>query len=174
MVEIHRFRAFFSEVQNLDMPTPGGAPLGAPNSLGLANLIVGLALRLALAVQFFAWARANAAPGGDVFDWRAWITPSPGLETAAGVWALGRVDAALVATALLITAILAALSFSLGLLTRITAALVALGACWHMLVVLPEAWAQTVAYVAIAIALILRGGGGASIDWILSRLSRFG
>jgi len=74
----------------------------------------------------------------------------------------------------LIIASLVALSFFIGLFTRITAVVVALGACWHMLVVLPEAWPQTIAYVAISTALLLRGGGAASIDWILSRLSRFG
>lgn len=175
MVEKRRFRALFSEeVQTLDISAPRSASGGAPNARGLIDLIVGLGLRLALAVQFFTWARANAEPVRDVFDWRDWLSPSPGLETAAGVWTLGRIDAGLAATLLLITATIAGLSLSLGLFTRITAAFVALGAGWHILVVLPEAWPQTVAYLAIALALVLRGGGGASIDWILSRLSRFG
>ncbi len=92
MVDRRRFQALFSEVEITDVSAPPGLPGTRPPSAGWADLIVGLALRLALAVQFFTWARANAEPVRDIFDWRDWLVPSPGLETAAGVWALGRVD----------------------------------------------------------------------------------
>ena len=174
MVDRRRFQALFSEVRITDVSAPQRLPMDGPNSLGLVDLIVGLGLRIALAGQFFTWARANAEPVQDRFDWRDWLAPSPGLEAAADVWTLGRMDPGLAATVFLVVATIAALSLFLGLFTRITAVIVALGACWHMLAVLPEAWPQTVAYVAIAVALVLRGGGAASIDWILSRLSRFG
>jgi uncharacterized membrane protein YphA (DoxX/SURF4 family) len=157
------------------------APAGAePDALewtpppDIIDLIVGLALRFALAVQFFTWARANAQPVSDPFNWRDWLTPSPGLELAAEVWTLGRIDPAFAAFLLLAVSSLAALSLALGLFTRITAGLVGVGALWHMLAIAPDAWPQTAGYVAIALALVLRGGGSASIDGILSRLSRFG
>ena len=75
---------------------------------------------------------------------------------------------------MLAVATLCALSLGLGLFTRVTALLIGLGAVWHMIAIAPYAWPQTLTYVAMALALMLRGGGAASIDWILSRLTRFG
>jgi len=174
MNEKRRFRALFEDTDAPELSGVEPAPLAFSAPPSLIDLITGLALRFALVVQFSTWARANAQPVSDPYDWRDWLNPSAGLELAAEVWTLGRVDPALAAFVLLAVASLAALSLALGLFTRITAALVGVGALWHMLAVAPEAWPQTAGYVAITLTLVLRGGGPASIDWILSRLSRFG
>ncbi len=176
MTDRGRFRALFADTETPDFVAVDdeGVPIASVPSGGLIDLIVGLGLRLALVVQFYTWARANAQPVSDPFDWRDWLNPDPGLELAVEVWTLGRVDAGFAAFVLLAVATLCALSLGLGLFTRITAALVGMGALWHMIAIAPEAWPQTLAYVAMAVALVLRGGGGASIDWILSRLTRFG
>jgi uncharacterized membrane protein YphA (DoxX/SURF4 family) len=174
MKDTRQFRALFdderaSDRADLQLALPAGA--GSP---GLVDLVVGLALRAALVVQFYTWARANAQPVTDPLEWRDWVAPSRGLEVAAEVWTLGRVDPGFAAFVFLAIASLAALSLGLGLFTRVTAALVGFGALWHMVAIAPEAWPQTLGYVAIALALVLRGGGAASVDWILSRLARFG
>lgn len=176
MTEKRRFRALFAETQApaLNEVEPLGAADARMASSGLVDLIVGLALRFALVVQFFTWTRGNAQPVSDPFDWRDWLNPSPGLELAAEIWTLGRIDPNLAAVLLLAVASLAALSLALGLFTRIMAGLVGLCALWHMVVIAPDVWPQTSGYLAITIALMLRGGGSASIDWILSRLTRFG
>jgi uncharacterized membrane protein YphA (DoxX/SURF4 family) len=192
MDEKRRFRALFDDTR---APKSAGAEIEPVSALdldadldaeferefastsalsGVFDLIVGLALRFALVVQFYTWARANAQPVSDPFNWRDWLTPSPGLELAAEVWTLGRIDPGLAAFILLAVASLAALSLAVGLFTRVTAGLVGLGALWHMLVIAPDVWPQTAGYLAITLALVLRGGGAASIDWILSRLARFG
>jgi hypothetical protein len=192
MEETRRFRALFDDTsapKSADVELEPDAALELDADLdaeferelastsavsGAFDLIVGLALRFALVVQFYTWARANAQPVSDPFNWRDWLTPSAGLELAAEVWTLGRMDPGLAAFILLAVASLAALSLAVGLFTRITAGLVGLGALWHMLVIAPDAWPQTAGYLAITLALVLRGGGAASIDWVLSRLARFG
>ncbi len=143
----------------------GGTPI---------DLVVGLAVRAALAVQFLAWARSNAQPVDDPFNWRAWLAPDSGLEQAAAVWTLGRVDPGLAAFILLAVALVIGLSLSAGFLTRIAGFLVVVGALWHVTAVLPSAWPQTLAYGALGLYLALRGAGPASIDWALARLSRMG
>jgi hypothetical protein len=143
----------------------GGTPI---------DLIVGLAIRAALAVQFFSWARANAQPVGDMLDWRAWLAPDPGLVQAASVWTLGRLDPELTAVVLLAAASLIGLSLTAGFLVRLAGFSVVLGAIWHVAFVLPDAWPQTLAYGALGLYLALRGAGPASLDWALARLSRMG
>lgn len=143
----------------------GGTPI---------DLVVGLAVRAALAVQFFAWARDNARPVSDPFDWRAWLAPEPGLEQAASVWTFGRIDPGLAAVALLAVAMGMGLCLSAGFLARIAGLFVVLGAAWHVGVVAPQAWPQTLAYGSLGLYLALRGAGPASIDWALARLSRMG
>ena len=180
MVDMDRFRALFADATAPDFADVEGdreeasVRAGSTGLSGLVALVVGLGLRLALVVQFYTWARANARPVTDPFNWRDWLNPDAGLEQAVEVWTLGRIDPTFGAFALLAIATLCALSLGLGLFTRITAAFVTLGALWHMAAIAPEAWTQTIAYVAIAATLVLRGGGSASIDWILSRLARFG
>ncbi len=176
MVEKGRFRTLFDDADMSELADVDEAAMrhDVARANGLIDLAVGLALRFALVVQFYTWARANAQPVSDPFDWRDWLNPAPGLELAVEVWTLGRIDPMLGAFLLLAAATLCALSLGLGLFTRVTASLVALGSVWHMIALAPEAWSQTLAYAAIALALVLRGGGGASIDWILSRLTRFG
>lgn len=143
----------------------GGTPI---------DLVVGLAVRAALAVQFFAWARANAQPVLDPLNWRAWLAPDAGLVQAASVWTLGRLDPDLAAFALLAAAVLIGLSLSLGFLARIAGLLVVVGALWHAAAILPAAWPQTLAFGVLGLYLVLRGAGPASIDWALARLSRMG
>jgi uncharacterized membrane protein YphA (DoxX/SURF4 family) len=143
----------------------GGTPI---------DLIVGLAIRAALAVQFFAWARANAQPVQDILDWRAWLVPDPGLVQAAQVWTLGRVDPGLAAFVLLAAATVIGLSLVSGFLARLAGLFVVLGALWHVLAILPSAWPLTIAYAALGLYLALRGAGPASLDWALARLSRMG
>ncbi len=169
-----RFRTLFADTDMPDFAGVGPVQLVTATSPGLLDLIVGAALRLAFVVQFYTWARGNALPVADPFNWRDWLNPDPGLELAVEVWTLGRIDPGFAAFVLLAVAMLCALSLGLGLFTRVTALLVGLGAIWHMVAIAPEAWPQTLGYVAMAIALVLRGGGAASIDWILSRLTRFG
>jgi len=147
-------------------PSPGAGSI-------LAGLLTGLAARFALAVQFWTWARANAAPVTDVFDWRSWATPSAGLEIAAGVWTMGRFPADQAAFIILTAAMLTALSLMAGFLTRLTGLLVVAGAVWHSLYILPQAWPTTIAFAALGLYLVLRGAGAASLDWALARLSRF-
>ena len=144
---------------------PGESPI---------DLVVGLAVRAALAVQFLTWARANAQPVGDILNWRAWLAPDPGLIQAASVWTLGRIDPELTAFVLLGVAMIIALSLSMGLLARIAGIAVVLGAAWHITSVLPSAWPQAVAYASLGLYLALRGAGPASLDWALARLSRMG
>lgn len=146
-------------------PRPGATPI---------DLLVGLAVRAALAVQFFAWARGNAQPVGDLFDWRAWLAPDPGLEQAVAVWTLGRLDPGLAGFVLLAGAMIIALSLASGFLARLAGFFVVIGAIWHVTSVLPGAWPQTLAYAALGLYLMLRGAGPASLDWVLARLSRMG
>lgn len=145
-------------------PRPGETPI---------DLIVGLMVRAALAVQFFAWAADNSGAGAGL-DWRGWIEPEPGLVVAAGVWTLGLVEPAVAAFILLSAACLIALSLTAGLMTRLAGLATALGALWHALFVLPEAWTSALAWGALGVYLALRGAGPASMDWALARLSRLG
>ena len=135
------------------------------------DLVVGLAMRAALAVQFFSWAATNAGRDG---AWRTWIDPQPGLVDAASVWTMGLVDPELAAFALLAVALLMAASITLGLATRLAGLLTAAGALWHALFVLPEAWPSALGWGALGLYLALRGAGPASLDWALARLSRLG
>ncbi len=137
----------------------------------LIDLVVGLSMRAALAVQYFMWAADNAGGGG---NWRSWTEPEPGLVAAAGVWTLGWVDPALAAFVLLSAALVLGLSLSFGLLTRLAGLLTAAGALWYALFVLPPAWPGALAWGALGLYLALRGAGPASIDWSLARLSRLG
>lgn len=173
-----RFQALFSGVSETLERTPALEPAVCPprrrHGGTPIDLVVGLAIRAALAVQFFSWARANAEPVGDLFDWRAWLAPEAGLAQAASVWTMGRVDPQLAAFVLLAIAMLISLSLAAGFLARIAGLLVVLGAAWHVAFVLPEAWPQTLAYGALGLYLALRGAGPASLDWALARLSRMG
>ena len=135
------------------------------------DLVVGLAMRAALAVQYFSWAADNASRGA---DWRSWTEPEPGLVQAASVWTLGLVDPGLAAFALLSVALGLAASLALGLFTRLAGLLTAAGAAWHALFILPEAWPSALGWGALGLYLALRGAGPASVDWALARLSRLG
>ena len=146
-------------------PRPGQTPI---------DLVVGLSVRAALAVQFLVWARSNAEPIYDPLNWQAWLRPDRGLEQAAAVWTFGQVDPGLAAMMFLAVASLMAVSLATGLFARIAGMLVVFGAIWHVLVVLPEAWPSTLAYGALGLYLALRGAGPASLDWTLARLSRIG
>lgn len=152
-------------------------PFAAPPEamrVSIIDLVIGLGLRAALAVQFWTWARANADPVADPLSWRSWLSPSAGLEAAAGVWTLGRVDPTATAFVLLAVATLAALALMIGFMTRIAGLLVMAGALWHAIFVLPEAWPSAAAYGALGLCLALRGAGAVSIDWALARLARIG
>ena len=138
----------------------------------LLDAVLGAAVRSVLILQMWSWSRANAAAVGDPLSWRAWVTPSDGLETAARIWTMGQVDAGFAAFLLLAVATLASLSLTLGFLTRLTGIAVFLGTLWHMLFILPEAFTSTVAYLALGLYLILRGAGPLSLDWALARLAR--
>jgi uncharacterized membrane protein YphA (DoxX/SURF4 family) len=156
------------------LPEPPACPPQRRHGGTPIDLVVGLAVRAALAVQFFTWARANARPVDDPFDWRAWLQPDPGLIQAAPVWTVGRIDPALTAFVLLACAMAIGLSLSVGFLTRLAGILIVVGAIWHVTSVLPSAWPQTLAYAALGLYLALRGAGPASMDWALARLSRMG
>jgi uncharacterized membrane protein YphA (DoxX/SURF4 family) len=178
MISQERFRALFAGAGEASGPgavlEPPVCPPRRRHGGTPIDLVVGLAIRAALAVQFLSWARANAQPVGDLFDWRAWLAPDPGLAQAASVWTLGRVDPQLAAFMLLAAALLIGLSLSTGFLARLAGLLVVLGAIWHVAFVLPGAWPQTLAYGALGLYLALRGAGPASLDWALARLSRMG
>lgn len=138
------------------------------------DLVVGLTMRLALAAQFATWTASNAAERPGPLDPGAWLAPAQGLREAAQIWTMGQMDPGLAAAALLATAGLLALSLALGLLARLSGALVMAGAAWHIVFVLPEAWPSTLAYGAMGLYLALRGAGPASADWLLARLARIG
>ncbi|XBQ17481.1 MAG: hypothetical protein ABL308_06260 [Oceanicaulis sp.] len=146
-------------------PRPGETPI---------DLVVGLAMRFALIVQFLGWAYANTASPPDRLSLQDWLDPAPGLREAASVWTLGGVDPGFAAFVLLASAVVLSLSLAAGFLTRISGLLVVTGAVWHVMFVLPEAWPSTLAYAAIGGYLALRGAGPVSIDWILARLARIG
>lgn len=139
-----------------------------------SDLVVGLAVRTALVVQLWSWARANAAPLHDRLDWRSWLTPSEGLVQASSVWLKGQVDPGLAAFVLLAGATLAAILLTSGLLARVAGLMVMAGALWHAVFILPEAWPSDAAYMAMGLYLVIRGAGAISLDWILARLSRLG
>ena len=174
----NRFRLLFAGAGEAAGPGASAAPPVCPPQRRHGgtpiDLVVGLAVRAALAVQFFAWARANAMPVSDPFDWRAWLAPEAGLEQAASVWTFGRIDPGFAAFVLLAAAMLIGLALSAGFLARIAGLFVVAGALWHVMVVAPEAWPQTLAYGSLGLYLALRGAGPASIDWALARLSRMG
>lgn len=140
----------------------------------LIDLFVGLAIRGALALQFFAWSRVNAEPVSDPLNWRAWMVPDPGLVQASSVWLLGQVDPRMAAFGLLVIATVMAVLLGLGFMARLAGLLVVFGAIWHVVVVLPSAWPQTLIYGVLGLYLVLRGAGPASLDWALARLSRLG
>ena len=147
---------------------------GAPARGGVLALdaVLGLAVRAVLIVQIWSWSRANAAVVEDPLSWRAWVTPSEGLETAARIWTMGQLDPALAAVALLAASVIATVSLAAGFLARLTGIAVCLGALWHMLFILPEAFTSTVAYLALGLYLVLKGAGALSLDWALARLAR--
>ena len=138
----------------------------------LIDALLGVAVRAVLIVQMWSWSRANAVAVDDPLSWRDWVTPADGLESAARIWTMGQVDAGFAAFLLLTAATLASLSLAAGFLTRLTGIMVCLGALWHMLFILPEAFTSTVAYLALGLYLILRGAGPLSLDWALARLAR--
>lgn len=178
MTSAERFRVLFAGAGEASGPgavmEPPVCPPQRRHGDTPIDLVVGLAVRAALAVQFLAWARANARPVDDLLNWRAWLAPDRGLEQAASVWTLGRVDPGLAAIVLLAAALVIGLCLTAGFLTRIAGFLVVVGVLWHVTAVLPSAWPQTLAYGALGLYLALRGAGPASIDWALARLSRMG
>lgn len=139
---------------------------------GLIDTALGLTVRFVLIIQVWSWSRANAAAVEDPLSWRSWVTPTDGLENAARLWTMGRVDAGLAAAILLMVASLISLSLAAGFMTRLTGLAVMLGAIWHMMFILPEAFTSTVAYVALGLYLVARGAGALSLDWALARLAR--
>lgn len=141
-------------------------------SSGLMDAVLGLAVRFVLIVQVWSWSRANAAAVEDPLSWRSWVTPTDGLENAARLWTMGQVDAGLAAVLLLAVASLVSLSLAVGVLTRLTGLAVMLGAGWHIMFILPEAFTSTVAYLALGLYLAARGAGPLSLDWALARLAR--
>jgi uncharacterized membrane protein YphA (DoxX/SURF4 family) len=153
----------------------GARPQAArrPGSSGV-DLLAGLLARFVLAAQFWTWGRANAQPVMDAMDWRAWITPEPGLVAAARIWTQNQFDPELTAVLLLAAALLMTASLALGFLTRLAGLAAAAGALWHIVFILPEAWPTTLAWGALGLYLALRGAGPASLDWMAARLARLG
>ncbi|MCH8488787.1 MAG: hypothetical protein LAT81_02505 [Oceanicaulis sp.] len=144
-----------------------------PGSSGV-DLLAGLLARFVLAAQFWTWGQANALPVIDAMDWRAWITPEPGLVAAARIWTQNQFDPELTAMLLLAAALLMTASLALGFLTRLAGLAAAAGALWHIVFILPEAWPTTLAWGALGLYLALRGAGPASLDWMAARLARLG
>ena len=138
------------------------------------DMLMGLAVRLALVIQFGSWMFANTAPITDLLDWQSWFIPEPGLQSAVTVWTMGQIDAQTGALVLVVAAGLIALSAGLGLFARLAGFLVMIGALWHALFVLPEAWPMAFTHGVLGFYLAFRGAGPASLDWILARLSRMG
>jgi len=136
------------------------------------DLLAGLLARFALGAQFWTWSRANALPLADAMDWRAWITPEPGLVAAARIWTQNQFEPELTAMMLLAAALLMTASLALGFLTRLAGLAAAAGALWHIMFILPEAWPTTLAWGALGLYLALRGAGPASLDWMAARLAR--
>lgn len=164
----------FAALYDGERPDPaytGG--MRRPGSSGV-DLLAGLLARFALAAQFWTWGRANALPVIDAMDWRAWITPEPGLVAAARIWTQNQFDPELTAIMLLAAALLMTASLALGFLTRLAGIAAAAGALWHILFILPEAWPTTLAWGALGLYLALRGAGPASLDWMAARLARLG
>ena len=139
---------------------------------GLADALVGLAARLALAAELWLWARAGAAPMADWTVWRAWTRPEPGLVEAVAAWAPAA-PAGLTTSLILLAAQAGAVMLAAGVLTRLAAAGVLAAAIAFAATVIPEAWTTASVYGALALALVLRGPGAVSLDWSLSRLARF-
>jgi len=140
----------------------------------LADGLIGLAVRAALIVQLWSWARANAAPVNDPLSWRSWVTPSAGLERAAGVWMMGQFDPQNAAFLLLMTATLTSIMLTAGVLVRFAGLAVMIGAIWHSVFVMPDAWPTNLIYAVMGFYLLLRGAGAFSLDWALARLARLG
>ncbi len=178
MKDASQFERLFMGAGEAAGPGAGGAPpvvrseSPVRRGAGIRDAVIGLAVRAVLIVQMWSWSRANAAAVEDPLSWRAWVTPAEGLQSAAQIWTQGHVDAGFAAFLLLTVATLASLSLAAGFLTRLTGIAVFLGALWHMLFILPEAFTSTVAYLALGLYLILRGAGPVSLDWALARLAR--
>jgi hypothetical protein len=136
------------------------------------DMIMGLVVRAALAIQFGSWMLSNTVRVNDLMDWRSWFVPERGLESAVTIWTMGQVDAQTGALVLVLTAALITLSATLGLFARIAGFLVVIGSLWHAMFVLPEAWPAAFSHGVLGLYLFLRGAGPASLDWILARLSR--
>jgi len=175
-----RFAALYdgerAELAHADLARPDPAqPDGArrAGSSGV-DLLAGLLARFALGAQFWTWGRANALPLADAMDWRAWIAPEPGLVAAARIWTQNQIDPQLTAMALLALALAITASLALGFLTRLAGLTAAVGALWHILFILPEAWPTTLAWGALGLYLALRGAGPASLEWMTARLARLG
>ena len=175
MKDASAFERLFTGETEVDAgtETPGASrALVQRAGAGLIDSGLGLAVRFVLIVQVWSWSRANAAAVDDPLSWRSWVTPTDGLESAARLWTMGRVDAGLAAAILLTVASLVSLSLAAGFMTRLTGLAVMLGALWHMMFILPEAFTSTVAYVALGLYLLARGAGPLSLDWALARLAR--
>ena len=164
MTDTSQFERLFLGAEDAD--DRAEAPSGQPSRRGVSLIDVVLIL------QMWSWSRANALAVEDPLSWRAWVTPTDSLESAARIWTMGQVDAGFAAFLLLAAATLASISLATGFLTRLTGIIVVLGALWHMLFILPEAFTSTVAYLPLGLYLILRGAGPVSVDWVLARLAR--
>lgn len=179
MTDDARFQSLFAAAGEAAGPGAGLAP-PPPRARGdfagasLVDGVVGLAIRFALIVQLWGWARANAAPVDDPLSWRAWVAPSEGLAEAAGVWTFGQVDAGFAAFVLLCAATGAALALAAGVFARLAGFLVIGGAIWHAVFVMPEAWPSNTAYGVLGLYLMMRGAGPFALDWVLARLARLG
>jgi uncharacterized membrane protein YphA (DoxX/SURF4 family) len=170
-----RFAALYDgerpELAHADPAQPDGVRRSGASGV---DLLAGLLARFALGAQFWTWWQANSLPLSDAMDWRAWMTPEPGLVAAARIWTQNQFDPELTAMMLLAAALLMTASLALGFLTRLAGLAAAAGALWHILFILPEAWPTTLAWGALGLYLALRGAGPASLDWMAARLARLG
>ena len=137
----------------------------------LVDAIVGLALRLALAVGLFLWARDNAIPLYDWTAWQNWITPDQGFVEATRHW-FAFISAEGSAQLILAGAQILVISLCLGFFARFSGAIVLCAALVYIALIRPEAWSSALIYMAMGLYLAFRGGGPVSLDWTLLRLSR--
>lgn len=167
-----RFETLFGDhgASAMEPVGPVCPPQKRPGSTFI-DAIVGLCLRLAMAIGLFLWVRQNAVPLYQWTDLGQWIAPQEGFVQALSYW-FGLFDPALLASGVLLVAQGLVLSLALGVFVRLSGLIILVSALVYAALILPEAWSSAIIYGALGLYLTLRGGGPIGLDWILLRLSR--
>lgn len=129
----------------------------------MPDWILGAVIRLAPVPGLWFWGRAHAA------DWPEVI---PEIVQAAEIWAVPVLSAQTVAQGAVWGAQLAAALLVVGFLTRFVGLFLLAACCVFGSWVAPEAWTSVIVYGALAFYLMVRGGGGLSVDGMIAATIR--